>query len=127
MPVQEKVAQVAFTQATGLSPEQIREAGLRSLEAGKRFMNTTITENAVEGSSIRYLAKGPGGFVKQMAMVVRWTEDGNGRRTVRFSIDDYLTLQSKFLVFIPVGPKRVPALPSAQRFAEALRAELALA
>jgi hypothetical protein len=127
MPVQEKVAQVAFAQETGLSPEQIREAGLRSLEAGRRFMNTTITESAVDASSIRYLAKGPGGFVKQMAMLVRWTETGNGRRTVHFSIGDYLTMQSKFLMFIPAGPKRIPALPSAQRFAEALRAELALA
>jgi hypothetical protein len=46
---------------------------------------------------------------------------------VRFSIGDYLTLQSKLLAFIPIGPKTVPALTSGRRFAEALKAELGAA
>lgn len=125
MPVQDKVSAIEFTQETGLDPGAIREAGRRAAEAGRRFMTSTISEAGSNDTSIKYLAKGPGGFVEQMAMIVRWEEVGGGRRRVHFSVGDYLTVQSKVFHFIPAGPKQAPALKSAQRFAEALRAELA--
>lgn len=127
MAVQEKVSAIEFTEETGLAPAEIREAGRRAAEAGRRFMTSTISEAASGDSSISYVAKGPGGVVKQMAMRVRWEELGGGRRRVHFSVDDYITIQQKMFMFIPVGPKQAPALGSASRFVEVLRAELAAA
>jgi len=125
MPVQDKVAAIEFTQETRLDAAGIRAAGQRALEAGRRFMTSTISEAGSNATSIKYVAKGPGGFVEQMAMILRWEEIGDGRRRVHFSVGDYLTMQSKVFMFIPAGPKTAPALKSAQRFAEALQAELA--
>lgn len=125
MPVQDKVAAIEFTQDTGLEPAAIREAGRRAAESGRRFLSSAISEAGANDSSIKYLAKGPGGIVEQMAMIVRWEEIGGGRRRVQFSVGDYITLQSKVFLFIPSGPKTAPALKSAERFAEAFRAELA--
>lgn len=122
----EKVAETEFTATTRLDGQGIREAGLRAAEAGRRFANSTIVEDGVNGSSIRYSVKGPMRVVKQMVMTVSWNEAGDGRRNVRFSIDDYTTVRQT-VFFIPITPKSVPALPSARRFAEALRAELGAA
>lgn len=124
MAVRDKVSAIEFTQETGLDPAQIRQAGLAAAEAGKRFLGSSISEASTNGSEIHYLIKGPAGVVKQMAMSVRWQETGNGRRNVRFSVGDFLTTQQRVFL-IPVAPKSVPALGSARRFAEALRAELA--
>lgn len=125
MPVQDKVSALEFTQETRLDPAAIREAGRRAAESGRRFMTSAISEAGANDTSIKYVAKGPGGFVEQMAMIVRWEELGEGRRRVHFSVGDYLTIQSKVFMFIPAGPKTAPALTSAQRFAAALREELA--
>ena len=126
MTVRDKVSAIEFVDETGLDRHGIRAAGHRAMEAGKRFMSNTISESQVTDDFISYAIKGPGGFVTQMKMVVRWHELGQGRRRVSFSVGDFLTSQSK-VMFIPISPKSAPALTSARRFAEALRAELAAA
>jgi hypothetical protein len=65
---------VEFVAETRLDPTGIRKAGQYAMEAGKRFMNTTITEAVAGDHSISYLAKGPGGLRKQMAIEVSWKE-----------------------------------------------------
>lgn len=127
MTVREKVSAIEFIQETGRNDQEIRAAGQRAIEAGKRFISNGITENVVEPSAISYVIKGPGGLVTQMAMRVTWDDLGQGRRRVQFSVGDFVTAQSRVMMFIPLGPKSVPALTSARRFAEALRAELAAA
>jgi hypothetical protein len=125
--VQEKVSAIEFAQDTGLDAEGIRAAGQRAAEAGRGMLGNKIVEVGTNGSSVAYRAKGPGGLVTQMNMVVHWGEDGGDRRKVQFSVGEFLTSQSKLFYFIPLGPKTVPALSAARRFAEALRAELAAA
>lgn len=122
--VDDKVRMLPFTMETGLSPDEIRAAGARSIEAGKRLMNNTIKEDEVAGNGIRYVVKGPGGLVKQMSMVVSWNEQAAGRRRVDLKVGTYTTSRPTMFGFIPAGPKSVPALKSAQRFVESLRIEL---
>lgn len=123
--VDDKVRMAEFKAETGLDAAAIRQAGLRSIDAGKRAMTSTIREDQVSDNGIRYVVKGPGGVVKQMTFTVTWKDTGNDRRTVQFRIGQYLTSAPTILGFIPAGPKAVPALRSAQRFAESLRVELA--
>jgi hypothetical protein len=123
--LRDRVAQAEFEVETGLDPAEIRAAGLRAAEAGKRFMNNTVSEDEVTDSGIRYVIKGPGGIVKQMTVIVHWSEIDEGRRRVTLSIPSFTTLQPTILGFIPSGPKNAPALKSGQRFSEALRVELA--
>ncbi|MGY1642838.1 hypothetical protein ACI782_17165 [Geodermatophilus sp. SYSU D00703] len=117
------VAAVAFTVETRLGPAEIRAAGRRAAQAGRTYMETTITETQAVGSVVRYVAHGPGGFVRQMALQVRWEETRPGRRRVHLTVGDHLVERPRFLG-IPVGRATVPALPSARRFADALRAAL---
>src|SRR5690349_10259906 len=123
--VSEKVRMTSFSVETGLNPEEIRQAGLRSIEAGKRLMTSTIKEDQVASDGIRYVIKGPGGLSTQMSFVVSWQDVGGGRRKVSFQIGRYTTSRPVVMGFIPAGPKSAPALRSAQRFAESLRVELA--
>ncbi|MGY1631549.1 hypothetical protein ACI784_07570 [Geodermatophilus sp. SYSU D01186] len=126
MAVDDDVAAVAFAAETELGPAAIRAAGRRAAEAARHYLRTTITEVRATGSGIRYLAQGPGGFERQMALRVTWEEIGGGRRRVHLTVGDYLVERGRVLG-IPVGPASVPALGSARRFAKALRAELAAA
>ncbi|MGY1822026.1 hypothetical protein [Geodermatophilus sp. SYSU D00079] len=121
--LEDDVAAVAFTAETALGPELIRAAGRRAAEAARRYLRTTISEVRATTSGIRYLAQGPGGFERQMALRVAWEEVGGGRRRVHLTVGDYLVERSRVLG-VPVGRASVPALGSARRFAEALRAEL---
>lgn len=121
--VHQKVSATEFSVETGLTDAQIRQAGQRAIEAGKRFMTNTINEAGVSSGRIDYVIKGPGNMVKQMNFSVSWSELSSGRRTVRLVIGDYLTAKST-VMFIPVTPASAPALGSVQRFAEALRREL---
>ncbi|MGY1624173.1 hypothetical protein ACI789_18400 [Geodermatophilus sp. SYSU D00965] len=123
MAVEDDVAAVAFTVETRLGPAQIREAGRRAAEAGRAYMQTTITETQATGSVVRYVAHGPGGFVRQMALQVRWEDAGPGLRRVHLTVGDHLIERPRFLG-ISLGRTTVPALPSARRFADALRAAL---
>ncbi|MGK5110406.1 hypothetical protein [Geodermatophilus sp. CPCC 205506] len=123
MAVQDDVAAVAFAVETELGPAQIRAAGRRAAEAGRRYMRTTISESHATRSGVRYLAYGPGGFVRQMALRVSWEEAGAGRRRVWLSVGDHLVERAR-LLGIPLGRATVPALWSARRFAAALRSEL---
>ncbi|MGK5173617.1 hypothetical protein [Geodermatophilus sp. CPCC 205761] len=123
MAVQDDVAAVAFAVETELGPAQIREAGRRAAEAGRRYMRTTISESHATRSGVRYVAYGPGGFVRQMALQVSWEEAGAVRRRVWLSVGDHLVERAR-LLGIPLGRATVPALWSARRFAAALRSEL---
>jgi hypothetical protein len=123
MTVREKVAAAEFAAQTVLEPEAIRKAGQRSAEAGKRYLTSTIYEKDVQPGGIGYVVKGPGGLAQQMTFTVTWTEPSNGLRRVSLQVGDFITGQSTFM-FIPIGPKTVPALGSLKRFAEALRGEL---
>jgi hypothetical protein len=124
--IREKVSAIHFETETGLSPEQIREAGRRSMEAGRRFMNSTISETGGAAEIQGYVIKGPGGLKQQLAMTVSWEEIGQGRRRVSFEVGDFMTSQQT-IMFIPIAPKTAPGLTSARRFAEALREELSAA
>jgi hypothetical protein len=121
--VQDDVAAVAFTAETELAPGEIRAAGRRAAEAARRYMRTTISETRADGSWVRYVAYGPGGFVRQMALQVTWEEAGAGRRRVHLSVGEHLVERTR-LLGIPLGRATVPALWSARRFAAALQAEL---
>jgi hypothetical protein len=121
--VEDDVAAVAFTAETELGPEAIRAAGRRAAEAARRYLRTTISEVRATASGVRYLAQGPGGFERQMALRLAWEEIGGGRRRVHITVGDYLVERSRVLG-IPFGPATVPALGSARRFAEALKTEL---
>ncbi|MGY1688914.1 hypothetical protein [Geodermatophilus sp. SYSU D01105] len=123
MAVEGDVAAVAFTVETRLGPAQIRAAGRRAADAGRAYMQTTITETQATESVLRYVAHGPGGFVRQMGLQVRWEEAGRGRRRVHLTVGDHLVERPR-LLGIPVGRATVPALASARRFADALRAAL---
>jgi hypothetical protein len=120
--VRESVAAEQFTIVTSKTPEQIRAAGLRAIEAGKRFMTSTPKEGAVTDDGIQYIVSGPGGLIQQMLINVGWTEVENGLR-VTLEAPSYLTTRQSIL-FIPVTPKRAPALGSLKRFASSLKAEL---
>ncbi|MGY1635469.1 hypothetical protein ACI78V_02305 [Geodermatophilus sp. SYSU D00742] len=124
MAVEDDVAAVAFTVETQLGPAEIRAAGRRAAEAGRRYLRTTISETRATGSLVRYVAQGPGGFERQMALQVAWEEIGGGRRRVHLTVGDHLVERSRVLG-VPVGRASVPALESARRFAAALRVELA--
>jgi len=124
MAVEDDVAAVAFTVETELDPQGIRAAGRRAAETARRYMRTTISETQAHGSSLRYVAQGPGGFVRQMALQVSWEETLSGRRRVRLTVGDHLVEQTR-LLGIPLSRATVPALWSARRFAAALRTELA--
>ncbi|MBB3086875.1 hypothetical protein [Geodermatophilus sabuli] len=123
MAVEDDVAALAFTAETELGPTAIRAAGRRAAEAARRYLQTTISETRASAAGLRYLAQGPGGFERQMALQVAWEEIGGGRRRVRLTVGDYLVERPRVLG-IPVGRGTVPALASARRFAAALRAEL---
>jgi hypothetical protein len=120
--VRDDVSRLEFTEETALRPPEIRAAGQRAASAARRYMRTTIAESFANATSVRYLATGPGGLVRQMSLLLTWDE-GAVRRPVRLQVEEYQVEQSSFL-FVPVGPKTVPALVSARRFVAALRSEL---
>lgn len=123
MGVREKIAAEEFTLTTSKSPTEIRDAGQRALESGKRFLTSSLKEGASEDSLIQYIASGPGGIIKQMLINVSWQDTPSGRQ-VTLKVPSYTTLRSTIL-FIPVSPKRAPALGSLRKFAASLKAELA--
>jgi hypothetical protein len=123
MSAQDRVAAHEFAVETKKDAAAIREAGTHAVEAGRRFLTNTIKEAASRGSMTQYLIKGPGGIVQQMLINVRWRDLGNGRRSVTLEVPSFLTTRPTFM-FIPIGPKSVPAMGSLKRFSAALRAEL---
>lgn len=122
MGVRDKVAAEEFTILTDKTPEQIRVAGQHAIEAGRRFMTSTIKEKNVTDSMIQYVIYGPGGIMQHMLVNLAWTETGDQRK-VTLEAPSFLTTRSTFL-FIPLTPKRAPALGSLKRFASALKTEL---
>jgi len=122
MAVREKVAAEGFTITTSKTPEEIRAAGQRAIEAGKRFLTSSIKEGAVAGSTIQYVVRGPGGLLQWMLINVSW-KDGDGGRRVTLAAPKYLTTRQR-IMFIPVTPKRAPALGSLKRFAASLKIDL---
>jgi len=121
--VDEKVRAQAFTVSTDLSPEQLREAGQRAIAVSKRAMTSAVHEDRVSDHAISYKVKGPGGLVTQMAFAVTWDDNDDGTRKVSLKIGEYMTARTTVL-FIPVTPKRVPALGSLERFSAQLRQDL---
>lgn len=122
----EKLAKVGFVEETKLSDTQIREAGARAIEAGRRFMASSIKETSLGDQRIDYSIVGPGGIVTQMTFSVTWADKDDSLREVTLTHYEYLTMQPKIYHFIPTGSKQAPALVSYQRFADALRRELVL-
>jgi hypothetical protein len=59
---------------TGLDDAGIRRAGQLALEAGKRFMTSTISEAGVSANRIDYVIRGPGNVMKHMTFSVAWQE-----------------------------------------------------
>lgn len=115
--VDQKVKAVEFQVESALSPAEIRAAGLRAA-AGSGAGWNKIHEDVASGTGIRYYGKGPGGFVKQMTILVRWEELQSGHRRVFLQIPDYKVTQGVLVL--------APALKPARKFAEALRAELTM-
>lgn len=124
MGVQEKVAAQEFTQRTTASPEQIRAAGAKAMEAAKSIVGSSVRESSSSPTHISYVVKGRGGFKDMMAFRVSWDELGDGSRVIRLTVGEYVTVQEKVMVFIPITPKSAPALGSLQRFSKWLRREL---
>ena len=120
---QDKVNATEFSVETGLDEREIRQAGQVAIEAGKRFMTSTISEAGVSANRIDYVIKGPGGIMQQMAFRVGWEQTPSGRRRVQMKVGEYMTTRQTVL-FVPVTPKSVTALVSVKRFAEALQREL---
>ncbi|GAB3659270.1 hypothetical protein GCM10027589_20300 [Actinocorallia lasiicapitis] len=123
MGVQEKVAQEEFSFVTTKSPEEIKAAGRKAVESGKRFLTNTVREGRVTESSVHYAVSGPGGLVEQMKIRLSWRSEGEGKWRVSLEVPDYLTVRETYM-FIPLSPRRAPALGSLRRFSASLRAEL---
>jgi len=123
MSVRTKIERYEFSVETRLGPGEIRAAGARAVEAGRRFLTNTISEQQVRDEGISYLVRGPGNIVKQMAMAVSWSPLAGGRHRVSLSVGDFLTVRPTFL-FIPIGPRTVPAFGSLKRFSQAFQEEL---
>lgn len=113
-----------FTITTGASPDDIRRAGSRACEAGKRSMQSSVKEVAVAADRIQYEIKGPGGLVRQMQVALRIAPVDGTRRQVSLTVGDFLTMRPVMFGFIPSGPKRAPAMKSLERFSARLRQEL---
>ena len=121
--VHDKVNATEFSMETGLDDAEIRRAGQLALEAGKRFMTSTISETRVSSQRIDYVIKGPGGVMNHMNFCVVWQEATPGRRRVQMKMGEFLTTRST-VFFVPVTPKSAPALGSVQRFSETMQREL---
>ena len=121
--VHDKVNATEFSIETGLDDAGIRRAGQLAVEAGKRFMTSTISEAGVSSNRIDYVIKGPGGVMKHMTFCVVWQETTPGRRRVQMKMGEFLTTRTTVL-FVPVTPKSAPALGSVQRFSETMQREL---
>jgi hypothetical protein len=121
--LQERVNAEQFTIGTTATAETIRNAGLRAIDASKRLMTSTVKEQSVEPGRISYVIKGPGGLVTQMSIIVSWQDTTNGHRNVTLKVGKYLTTRQT-VIFIPVTPRRAPALGSLRRFSEVLRSTL---
>jgi len=124
MGVQEKVAAEEFSIMTSKKPHEIRAAGQRAIESGRRFLTSTVKEGVVTDSTVQYGITGPGGMVRQMEIKVSWQETALGMRRVTLEVPNYLTVRET-IMFIPVSPKRAPALGSLKKFSETLRRSLA--
>lgn len=59
MAIRDKVAAIDVVTETDLSPDAIGEAGRRSLEAGRRLLNSTMSESAAGAAAQDYVIKGP--------------------------------------------------------------------
>ena len=122
--IHDRVRASDFTVSTQLSPEQIRAAGARAAESGKRVLNNTVSERSALVSGVEYQIKSPGGLVTQLRASLTWSEPGtDGSRSVTLSVGDILTTRATVML-IPITPKMAPARVSYERFAHALRAAL---
>ncbi|WP_147332026.1 hypothetical protein [Geodermatophilus marinus] len=116
------VAGLEFAVRVALRPDDVREAGRRALAAARGQRGTTIREAHVGPAAIRYVVFGRG-LVRQMVLHLTWEELAAGRRRVRLTVGEHLVEPNR-LLFIPLGPPVVPALPTARAFVAALRDEL---
>lgn len=125
MSAQEKVSAQKFTVETTLSPEAIREAGLRAAEAGTQFMGCKIHEYGVSKSVIGYVIGGLGAGERQMELAVGWEELKDGKRRVTLEVgDNFATNRMVLLGFIPLSPYSPTAIGPLKRFSQRLRKEL---
>lgn len=123
MGVEDRVQAQQFKVRTALSPEQLREAGNRAMAVSKRALTSAVHEQQVDSDGISYEIKGPGGLVTQMSFRVTWRDTEDGDREVALVVGKYVTARTT-VMFIPVSPKRVPALGSLERFSAQLRSDL---
>jgi hypothetical protein len=120
-----KVDACRFAQSTELRPDAIHQVVLDSADRCRRVGFWKIVETArigegseVEGSVLEIRIGG-----RSMTIVVTWAPTERGQR-VELSVDDYVVSQQTIFAFIPIAPKRVPALPPLERFAQLLKAGL---
>lgn len=124
MPSQvERVPLAEFSVTTRADEARIRDIAQRGTVAAKRSMGSSWKERSSGDGFINYAIVGPGGLVEQMAVTLRWSPAEDGAQRVTLSTGEYLTTRPTYM-FIPLGPKSVPALKSLERFSDFVKGEL---
>lgn len=119
----DRVGLAEFTVTTHADEARIRDVATRAMAVAKRAMQSSMKEGSGGPGYQGYLFVGPGGFVKQMAVTLRWEDVGEGKTRVQLKTGEYLTTRPTFML-IPLGPKSVPALGSLERFSKFVKGEL---
>lgn len=116
-------AQEGLSITTSAAEDAIRRAADNACAAGAVTLQSSIRPAGGDDRRWFYEIMGPGKLVRQMLFEVIVTKNGD-QRIVKTEILKYLTTQSKFLMLIPTGPKRMPGMKAYRRFSGAFETEL---
>jgi hypothetical protein len=124
MPSQsERVELAQFSVTTDADEARILEVASRAMAVAKRSMQSSMKVKVSGPGYQTYSIVGPGGFVEQVQLQLKWEPAGEGTNRVKLVTGSYLTSRQTFM-FIPISAKMVPGLGSLERFSKFVKSEL---
>ncbi|MCB5294331.1 hypothetical protein [Arthrobacter sp. SO3] len=87
------------------------KAAIRVSEGG-----STIRVEDMQVDAVHLSIRGIGGLVTQMSFTISWTTGASGSFDVEITVGQFLTSRPTIYWVIPVGRKRIIALPAMRRF-----------
>ncbi len=114
-----------FEQSTSKSPDELKRIVERTLDAGKRFGNSSIVIEKIGGAGAELHVKGAMKMGTSAEFVVNWAQESAAGRTVKLRIEDYtLSKASGMIAGALTGGWDCVGRKSVEKYSEALRSQL---
>ena len=122
-PLPEQIRRVEFHGSTSVDRKDIIDAAMRTA-ARVSEVDSNIRVEDTRVDTMHLSIRGLFGLITQMSFTISWTMEDNGNLRVDIKVGQFLTTRPTIYWVIPIGRKRVVALPAMRRFRDGFVAEL---